>query len=151
MSRLLSLFFGRLTSCLPSRTSMLYGASYNSQRITFRRRQLVIRVLFAANVVEAICIVVVPCEHNLANELLGALSGEVTHASVVHLVHRIQNDVAAHDLVTGVCLQHDRVLTRASIGGGRGADASPHFSEWAGQHRNCPPTFQFRKMAGHVA
>ena len=35
---------------------------------------------------------------------------EVTHASVVHLVHHIQNGVATQDLVTDVCHQHDRVF-----------------------------------------
>ena len=33
---------------------------------------------------------------------------------------------------------------------GTGGDAPPLFRV-GGQHRNCPPTFQFRKMAGHVA
>ena len=42
------------------------------------------------------------------------------------------------------------VHARASIGGGRG-DAFPPLFRVGGQHRNCPPTFQFRKIARHIA
>ena len=35
---------------------------------------------------------------------------EVTHTGVVHLVHDVEHSVAAQDLVTDICHQHDRCL-----------------------------------------
>ena len=44
------------------------------------------------------------------------------------------------------------VSPRASIGGGRGGgDASPHFSGRGDSIGIVPPTFQFRKIARHIA
>ena len=43
----------------------------------------------------------------------------------------------------------DYCYTQTSMGGGWG-DASPTF-QGRGQHRNCPPTFHFRKIARHIA
>ena len=43
------------------------------------------------------------------------------------------------------------VMSRASIGGGRGGDASPHFSGWGDSIGIVPPTFQLRKIATHIA
>ena len=45
---------------------------------------------------------------------------------------------------------NNQVQPRASIGGGRGGRVPPLFSV-GGQHRNCPPTFQLRKIARHIA
>ena len=56
------------------------------------------------------------------------------------------------DVDVGFGTEDERLLllqARALIGGGRG-NASPHFSVW-GDNRNCPPIFQFKKIAGHAA
>ena len=48
----------------------------------------------------------------------------------------------------------EALQSRASIGGGRGGDASPpHFSGWVDSIGIVPPppTFQVRKIARHIA
>ena len=40
---------------------------------------------------------------------------------------------------------------RRSGGGEGGGDASPHFSGWGDSIGIVPPTFQFRKIARHIA
>ena len=71
----------------------------------------------------------------------------VSQPSCANYLHAFSIDFAVvlFDSFIHAC----QTQSRASIGGGRG-DASPTFQA-GGQHRNYPPTFQFRKIAGHVA
>ena len=111
------------------------------------------------------------CRIDLSRDLVGHQRLGVINFSGFHRdidqsftassLHNYCGNALVHSAMTAVgrmtTTNHPLAETRMMSAGtgvgrwGTGDASPPHFSGRGGQHRNCPPTFQFRKIAKHIA